>query len=41
MITLMGYILLQWLFESDWSGWLLMMPVLFDLAVIQRIGKDD
>lgn len=38
MITLGGYILLRLLFGSVWSGWLLVLPVLFDIVAIERLN---
>ena len=39
MITVLSYISLQSTFGIDWSGWLLVLPVIFDLVLIDRIDK--
>lgn len=39
MITLIAYIALRYFYNDDWSGWLLVLPVFLDLALIGRISK--
>ena len=36
MITILSYIVLE-NFAQDWSGWLLVLPVLLDLGIINKI----
>lgn len=37
MITVLAYIVLE-NFTQDWSGWLLVLPVLTDLVITTRIN---
>jgi len=39
MITIASYILLNYYVGTTWSGWLMVLPVLLDLALIDRISK--
>ncbi|QQV91985.1 hypothetical protein vBKpMFBKp34_107 [Klebsiella phage vB_KpM_FBKp34] len=39
MITVISYIVLRHLFQEDYPGWLLFLPVVLDLTLIDRIGK--
>lgn len=39
MITVASYILLEKFVGSEWSGWLLVLPVLLDLALIDLVEK--
>lgn len=39
MVTLGSYLALQHYVGNDWVGWLLVLPALFDLAIISRIFK--
>jgi hypothetical protein len=39
MITVLTYIALQTTFGSAWSGWLLVLPVITDLVLLDRIDK--
>jgi hypothetical protein len=38
MITLAAYFILRFAFNDDWSGWLLVLPVLFDIVAIERFN---
>lgn len=38
MCTLLGYIALK-VFLTDFSGWILVLPALFDLAILDRIAR--
>jgi len=38
MITVISYILLN-NFTPDYSGWLLVLPVLIDLVILERLEK--
>jgi hypothetical protein len=39
MITIAAYLVLD-MTVANWSGWLLVLPVLLDLAIIGSIAKD-
>lgn len=40
MITIISYIALKYFIGVEFSGWLLVLPVLLDLTLIGRIGKN-
>lgn len=40
MITVISYVALRFWFGDDWSGWLLVLPVLLDLAIITKFAKE-
>lgn len=37
MFTIASYLLLNHYAGGDWSGWLLVLPVLLDIALIEKI----
>lgn len=39
MITVASYIALEKVVGNDWSGWLMVLPVLLDLALIDFVEK--
>lgn len=39
MITVIAYVLLHKVSGNDWSGWLMVLPVLLDLALIDFVEK--
>lgn len=39
MITVISYVLLNYFVGSEWTGWLLVIPVLTDLELIDLIEK--
>lgn len=39
MITVVTYIVLRYFFDDNWTGWLMLLPVLLDLTLIERISK--
>jgi len=39
MITIASYILLNYYVGTTWSAWLMVLPVLLDLALIDRVSK--
>jgi hypothetical protein len=39
MLTILCYIALTAKFGMGWSGWILVLPVLTDLVIIDKIGS--
>lgn len=39
MITVISYVLLKLNFGVDWTGWLLVLPILIDLSLKNWIDK--
>ena len=39
MITVLSFMALQSTFGSAWSGWLLVLPVITDFVLLDRIDK--
>ena len=39
MLTVISYIALQYFCGSSWSGWLLVLPVILDLEIIDKVFK--
>lgn len=37
MITLLSYIALRYFFGDDWSGFLLILPVILDITLIKEL----
>lgn len=37
-MTVLSYILLSYYVGANWSGWLLLLPVLLDWVIIQKVG---
>lgn len=37
MITIISYIALRYFFGGDWSGMLLLLPILLDLAILDKL----
>lgn len=39
MVTLVGYIALYAMFGENWTGWLMVLPVLQDLVILGWIER--
>lgn len=39
MITVISYIALRSLLGVEWSGWLLVLPVITDVVLIEWVGR--
>lgn len=39
MITIASYILLNYYVGTTWSGWLMVMPVLLDFVIINKLDR--
>jgi len=39
MVTIAGYILLTHLYGAAWSGWLLVLPVIADITLLEMLEK--